>query len=125
MNGHYKYIANYVDDVICFSHNPMQVIEEIHSEYTLKGIGELEYYFGGNINPLDDTWKEDIVSLALFTCQTYIKNVIKCFETAFGAKFHLLKTLMSDEEYHPETEDTPLLDARGGSIYHGLIGSAN
>ena len=28
-------------------------------------------------------------------------------------------------EYHPETNDTPLLDARGASIYHGLIGSAN
>ena len=31
---------------------------------------------------------------------------------------------MSDE-YHPETDETPLLDAWGGSIYHGLIGSAN
>ena len=28
-------------------------------------------------------------------------------------------------EYHPETDDTPLLDARGGSLYHSLIGSAN
>ena len=32
-DGHYEYIANYVDDVICFSHNPMQVIKEIHSDY--------------------------------------------------------------------------------------------
>ena len=31
---------------------------------------------------------------------------------------------MSDE-YHPETNDTPLLDARGESIYHSLISSAN
>ena len=28
-------------------------------------------------------------------------------------------------EYHPETDDTPLLNARGGSLYRGLIGSAN
>ena len=28
-DGHYEYIANYVDDVICFSWDPMKVIEEI------------------------------------------------------------------------------------------------
>ena len=26
-------------------------------------------------------------------------------------------------EYHPKTNDTPLLNARGASIHHGLIGS--
>jgi hypothetical protein len=31
---------------------------------------------------------------------------------------------MSDQ-YHPETDDTPLLDDRGAAIYRGLIGSAN
>ena len=31
---------------------------------------------------------------------------------------------MSDK-YHPETNDTPLLNVRGGSIYHGLISSTN
>ena len=31
---------------------------------------------------------------------------------------------MSDA-YHPETDDTPLLDARGAALYRGLVGSAN
>ena len=31
-HGHYKYIANYINDVICFSRNPMKVIEEIRSD---------------------------------------------------------------------------------------------
>ena len=53
---HYKYITNYVDDVICFSCNLMQVIEEIHCDYALKGVGEPEYYLSGNVDPLDDTW---------------------------------------------------------------------
>ena len=75
-DGHYEYIANYVDDVICFSRNPMQVIEEIHSDYMLKGVGEPEYYLGGNINPLDDTWKDNNVSLVL-SARTYVKNVVE------------------------------------------------
>ena len=75
-NGHYIYIANYVYDVICFSNNPMQVIEEIHSDYMLKGISEPEYYLGGNVDPLDDTWKDNNALLAL-SAQTYVKNVVE------------------------------------------------
>ena len=124
LDGHYEYIANYVDDVICFSHNWMQVIEEIHSDYVLKGISEPEYYLGGNVEPLDDTWKEGGVSLAILAW-TYIKNVVECFESTFGTKFCSLKTPTMTDEIHPETNDTPLLNARGASLYHGLIGSTN
>ena len=125
-DGHYEYIANYIDDVICFPRDPMQVIEDICSNYMLKGVGEPEYYLGGNVDPLDDTWKADNVSLAL-SAWTYVKNVVERFERferIFGAKLQLQKTLMSNE-YHLETDDTPLLDARGASIYRGLIGSTN
>ena len=59
-----------------------------------------------------------------FNSQTYIKNVVEHFGRLFGSDLHLYKTPMSDE-YHPETDDTPLLDARGGSLYRGLIASAN
>ena len=78
-NGHYEYIANYVNDVISVSRNPMKVIEEIQSDYMLKGVGEPEYYLGGNVDPLDDTWKDDNVSLAL-SARTYVKNVVEHFE---------------------------------------------
>ena len=63
-DGHYEYISNYVDDVICFSRNPMKVIEEIRSDYMLMGVSEPEYYLGGNVDPLDDTWKTENVSLS-------------------------------------------------------------
>ena len=75
-NRHYEYIANYVNDVICFSQNPMKVIEEIRSDYMLKGVSEPKYYLGGNVDPLDDTWKTENVSLALSAC-TCIRNVVK------------------------------------------------
>ena len=72
---------------------------------------------------MDDTWKDDNVSLAL-SAQTYVKNVTEQFKHIFGTELHLQKAPMSNE-YHPETDDTPLLDARGASIYHSLTGSAN
>jgi hypothetical protein len=122
-DGHYEYIANYVDDVISFSKDPMNVIEEIRKDYMLKGVGEPEYYLGGNVDPLDNTWKDDNVSTAL-SARTYIKNVVERFEGTFGSELRLQKSPMSDQ-YHPETDETPLLDDRGGSIYRGLIGSAN
>ena len=122
-DGHYEYIANYVDDVISFSKDPMAVIEELRKDYLLKGVGEPEYYLGGNVDPLDDTWKTDNVSLAL-SARTYLKNVIERFEATFGNELKLQKIPMSDQ-YHPETDETPLLDLRGAALYHELIRSAN
>jgi hypothetical protein len=122
-DGHYEYIANYVDDVISFSKDPMSVIDKLKKDYMLKGVGEPKYYLGGNVDPLDTTWKDDHVSLALSDC-TYVKNVAERFETVFGTELRQQKTPMS-EHYHPECDDTPLLDNRGAAIYQGSIGSAN
>ena len=101
----------------------MGVIEELKKDYMLKGVGEPEYYLGGNVDLLDNTWRDDNVSLAL-SARTYVKNVMERFETIFGSELKLQKAPMSDA-YHPETDDTPLLDARGAALYHGLVGSAN
>jgi Reverse transcriptase (RNA-dependent DNA polymerase) len=53
--GHYEYIANYIDDVISFSKDPMSVIDELKLNYMLKGVGEPEYYLEGSVDPLDET----------------------------------------------------------------------
>ena len=57
----------------------MKVIEKIRLDYMLKGVGEPEYYLGGNVDPLDDTWKDNNVSLTL-SARTYVKNVVEHFE---------------------------------------------
>ena len=41
MEGHYEYVAAYVDDILAFSKDPMSIIEEIKKEYMLKGVGSL------------------------------------------------------------------------------------
>ena len=44
---HYEYLATYVDDILIFSKNPMKVIEDLKTQYNLKGVGEPQYYLGG------------------------------------------------------------------------------
>jgi hypothetical protein len=51
---HYEYVATYVDDVLAFSRDPMAIIEEIQKDYMLKGIGQPEYYLGGNFHTTKD-----------------------------------------------------------------------
>jgi hypothetical protein len=125
---HYEYIATYVDDLLVFSRNPMQIIEEIKSDYILKGIGEPEYYLGGNIEPLDETWGGGAATA--LSARTYITNVIEKFEQMLapskGVPFALRNhsTPMADS-YHPETDDSPLLNAKEASQYRAMIGSAN
>jgi hypothetical protein len=64
-DGHYEYIANYVNTVISFSKDPMSVIKEIKKDYMPKKVGEPEYYLGGNVDQLDNTWKEHNISLGV------------------------------------------------------------
>ena len=120
---HYEYIGTYVDDIMVFSRKPMEIIEIIKETYSLKGVGAPDYYLGGDVQPLDDTWKEDNVSTAL-SAQTYIENVVKKYEALTGKPFKEYKAPM-DSKYHPETDDTPLLDPMRASIYRGYIGSGN
>jgi len=41
---HYEYIACYVDDVIVFSKNPKEIMEELKRTYVMKGDGKPQYY---------------------------------------------------------------------------------
>jgi hypothetical protein len=122
-DGHYEYIASYVDNAISFSRDPMKVIEEFKKDDPLKGVGEPKNYLGGNVDTLDETWKDDNVSTGL-SAHTYIKNAVEKFELMFGAKLRQQKSPMA-ETHHPEMDDTPLLDTVGAAKFRALVGSAN
>ena len=51
--GHYEYIACFVDDVIAFSKDPMKIMEELKQTYVMKGVGAPRYYLGGDVLKLD------------------------------------------------------------------------
>ena len=42
---HYEYIACYVDDIIVFLKNPMDIINKLKDTYVMKGVGAPQYYF--------------------------------------------------------------------------------
>jgi hypothetical protein len=46
-------MARYIDDVLAFGKNALQLIHELQNDYILKGIGRPEYYLGGDAIELD------------------------------------------------------------------------
>jgi hypothetical protein len=120
----YEYIATYVDDILAFGINPMEIIDEIKKSYVLKGVGVPEYYLGGNVDPLDAAWNSEGCYTAL-SARTYIANVAEKFEAMLGkTEFKKVKTPMT-EAYHPELDDSAFLDAADASKFRALIGSGN
>ncbi len=125
-NGNYEYLATNIDDIAVFSRDPMAIIEELRKMYVLKGIGKPEYYLGGNINETheDSSWRQHGVNMSM-SAETYIKNSLERLQQMLGCgDFRKAKSPMM-AEYHPEVEDTDLLDATMASKYRGIIGSLN
>ena len=121
---HYEYLARYVDDILVWSKDPLKIMEELKKTYTLKGIGSPEYFLGGNVEELGPEWEKEGIKTAL-SAKTYIKNIIKKNAEMCGiGSFKSQKSPMA-EEYHPEEDTSPLLDAKGISKFRALIGSAN
>ena len=123
MGTHYEYCACYVDDVLFYSLDPMALINELKRDYILKGIGQPEYYLGGDVVELDGTWRKEGIQTAL-SAKTYIKNVVSKFEQVFECEFKEAKSPM-ESSYHPESDDSEFLGPKEASLYRGLIGSAN
>ena len=70
-SSHYEYLATYVDDILIWSKDPMTVIKSLENIYSLKNVGIPEYYLGGNVEFLGDSWKNQDLRLAI-SARTYI-----------------------------------------------------
>jgi len=123
-NDHYEYLATYVDDILIFSKKPMTIIDELKKSYTLKGVGEPEYYLGGDvIINIDEHWTKEGVTMAL-SADTYIKNSVARLERQMDKQFGTSSTPMAEAD-HPELDDSPLCTAKEATLYRSMIGSAN
>ena len=56
-SSHYKYLTTYVDDILMWSKDPMEVIKSIEKIYLLKNVDIPEYYLGENVELLGDSRK--------------------------------------------------------------------
>jgi hypothetical protein len=119
-SSHYEYLATYVDDILIWSKDPMVVIKSLEKTYMLKSVGIPEYYLGGNVEFLGESWKNQGLGLAI-SAKTYIQNVVSKFEGLFGKEFKPIKTPMS-EGYHPEVDDSPLCTEDDSAKYRSIIG---
>ena len=120
---HYEYMAVYVDDLIIVSRNPMSVIEQLKQKggYNLKGVGEPEYYLGGDIlrSKANDGTRKTTIS-----AKTYIKNICDKIEKLLHIT---LRNYHSPLEggYHPELDDTEFLEGDDITKYRMMVGSLN
>ena len=114
----------FVNDVIAFSHNPMQIMDDLKRHYIMKGVGKPQYYLGGDVVDLGPEWQKEQCYTA-FSAETYIKNSLPrmakmCDKTEFSGAPTPFK-----EDYHAELDTIPLCSPENASKYRSLIGSAN
>ena len=80
---HYEYICVYVDDIIAASLNADVLLEEfrLKAHYKLKGVGQPNYFLGGNYGRIKCA---DGVDTCDLSAQTYIKNMCEKIEKTIG-----------------------------------------
>jgi hypothetical protein len=84
-SSHYEYSVTYMDGILIWSKDAMEVIKSLEKTYMLKSVGIPEYYLGENVEFLGEAWKNQGSVLALSE-KTYIQNVISKFLKVFLAK---------------------------------------
>jgi len=124
VDGHYEYLARYVDDVISFSKDPLSVMKELEKCYVMKGVGKPQYYLGGDVVELDDQWEKEGITHA-FAAETYIEQCIPKLLRMLNVTQFPKKNVPLNPEYHPELDETPLISEERITHYRSLIGSAN
>ncbi len=72
---------------------------------------------------LDEHWTKENINIG-FSAQTYIKNMVPRFEKLFEGELRTFKTPMPDD-YHPEVDDSPLVNSDNAAIYRSITGSIN
>ena len=120
---HYEMLATYVDDILCFSRDPMPIMNELRDKYVLKGVGMPEYYLGGNVETLGEEWQKHEIFTAL-SAATYIKNSTEKIESMMECALPNSPTPMA-ESYHPELDDSPIVNHELASKFRTMIGCAN
>lgn len=120
----YEYIARYVDDLMVFAKDPMDIMNKLQEVYVLKGVGTPRYYLGGDVLDLNEHWAAEGQTRAL-SAQTYIQNCLPKLAEMLNMDRFPRKNTPLDEAYHPELDDSELCCPVVASKYRSMIGSAN
>jgi hypothetical protein len=80
----------------------MAIKDTLEKAYMLKSVGISEYYLGGNVEILGETWKNQGLGLLLrlvLSAKIYIKNVVLKFEGLFGKDFKPIKSIFTLDDF--------------------------
>ena len=106
---HYEYIAGYVDGILVFSKNPMQIIGCLKLAHHLQEVS-LPAYF------LVQRYEEGQERYA----RTYTLNKYQRVEELFCIQLKSFETPMANND-HPEMDDSGLMNHDDHSSYHIML----
>ena len=114
---HYEYICVWVDDLLIMSKDPMTIVNQLKEHFTLKGVGEPEYFLGADMKTVETPEK-------VFTMGsgTYIKKILEQFERAMGYAPPKRVNTPLDPDDHPELDTSELLNDKMRKTYWSLMG---
>jgi Reverse transcriptase (RNA-dependent DNA polymerase) len=117
-DGHYEYVAVYVDDLLIASRNPKIIIEwlEKRNMFKLKGTGPISFHLGC------DFFRDEEGVLCVGP-RSYIERMSMQYECFFGTKPRALYTSPLLANDHPELDTSDMLDDTGISQYQSILGT--
>ena len=94
---HYEYLIVWVDGIPVMAKDPMKTIRQLVEMFSLKGIGQPEYFLGADIKMVETPEK-------VFTMgsHTYVIRVLKQFETMMGYAPPARINTPTDPKDHPK-----------------------
>ena len=114
-NNGYDYIAHHVDDFIIASGNLEEYLSQLKQKYSITG-GEIpDMYLGitTKVSNTEECW--------IFSTEQYLQKALKNVEKILGSNLGKQST-PNLVEFHPEEEDSPILDEVYRNKYQQLIG---
>ena len=122
---YWEYVLLYVDDALCISHRPREVLEKEIGKYWLlknNSLGPPNIYLG---NKVTKVYLENGVSAWAFSSSQYVQNAVASVETYLRS---VNKSLPKQApapftaDYRPEIDISPVLNAYESSYFQSLIG---
>ena len=126
---YYEYVLVYIDDILCVSHDPRSIMNDLEKRYTIKpeSIKDPDEYLGSEIRhyTIPDTDDPENKPRWAMSSDKYVKRAISEIETELSKVGQKLRTRVSTPlatGYRPEIDSSPELDPRRANYYQGLIG---
>jgi len=118
VEGRYKYIARYVDDLAIVSMDPAKITEDLEKKhgFKLKGTGPITYHLGCD-------FFQDQDGILCMTPKTYIQRIMDNYKKLFGTKPKQSYSSPLERGGHPKLDDTKELGEEDIKKYQSIIGA--